>query len=198
MTNRFLLPVIAALMAATPASAQFSDSFNFLKAVRERDGAKATEFLSRPGSVIVDTRDGSTGETALHIVTRARDLNWLTFLLARDAKPDMRDGRGNTSLMIASQIGFIEGAQQLLKYRAAVDLPNSAGETPLITAVQNRNAAMVRLLLLAGANPNKADSSAGLSAKDYASRDRRSAAILKIIEETKPAKNTGGATGPKL
>ncbi len=198
MKSRFLIPLLAALLAPTAASAQFSDSFNFLKAVRERDGAKATEFLARPGTVIIDTRDSSTGETALHIVTRARDLNWMAFMLARNAKPDLRDGRGNTALMIASQIGFLEGAQQLLKYRAAVDLANSAGETPLITAVQNRNAALVRLLLVAGANPNKADSSAGLSARDYATRDRRSAAILKIIEETRPAKNTGAVAGPKL
>lgn len=198
MKRPFLILAALALLSPLPATAQFSDSFNFLKAVRERDGAKATEFLSRPGTVIVDTRDGSTGEAALHIVTRARDLNWLAFLLARNARPDLRDGRGNTALMIASQIGFVEGAQQLLKYKAAVDLANSAGETPLITAVQNRNAAMVRLLLLAGANPNKADSSAGLSARDYASRDRRSAAILKIIEDTKPTKSAGAAAGPKF
>lgn len=198
MKRPFLILAALAVLSPLPAAAQFSDSFNFLKAVRERDGAKATEFLSRPGTVIVDTRDGSTGEAALHIVTRARDLNWLAFLLARNARPDLRDGRGNTALMIASQIGFVEGAQQLLKYKAAVDLGNSAGETPLITAVQTRNAAMVRLLLLAGANPNKADSSAGLSARDYASRDRRSAAILKIIEDTKPAKSAGAAAGPKF
>jgi hypothetical protein len=198
MNFRLFLPIAVALLSATPASAQFSDSYNFLKAVRERDGNKATEFLSRPGTVIVDTRDSATGEAGVHIVTRARDLTWLTFLLQKGAKPDLRDGRGNTALMIASQIGFLEGAQQLLKFRATVDVANSAGETPLITAVQTRNAAMVRLLMLAGANPNRADSAAGLSAKDYAARDRRSAAILKIIEETKPTKSAGAAAGPKL
>jgi uncharacterized protein len=199
MISRFT-PIIAAVAIALPgvAVAQFSDSYNFLKAVRERDGTKATEFVSRPGSVIVDTRDPSNGETALHIVTRERDLNWLAFLLSRNAKPDVRDAKGNTPLMIAAQIGFVEGAQILLRRRASVDTANSSGETPLIRAVQNRDAPMVRTLLLAGANPNKADTGAGLSARDYATRDRRSTAILRLIEDIKPEKQgAASTTGPK-
>jgi uncharacterized protein len=196
MKNRFIPILIAALAVPGIAFAQFSDSYNFLKAVRDRDGAKATEFVSKPGTVIIDTRDSATGETALHIVTRARDMTWMSFLLARNAKTDMRDAQGNTPLMIASQIGFIEGAQILLKYRANVDLANGAGETPLIRAVQNRDAALVRLLMINGANPKKADTSAGLSALDYAKRDRRSTAILKILEETKPTKAASAVAGP--
>jgi uncharacterized protein len=196
MKNRFIPLLIAALAIPGIAFAQFSDSYNFLKAVRDRDGAKATEFVSRPGTVIIDTRDSATGETALHIVTRARDMTWMSFLLARNAKADMRDAQGNTPLMIASQIGFIEGAQMLLKYRAGVDVANGAGETPLIRAVQNRDAALVRLLMINGANPKKADTSAGLSALDYAKRDRRSTSILKVLEETKPTKPASAVAGP--
>jgi uncharacterized protein len=197
MKNRFITLLIATLAIPGIAFAQFSDSYNFLKAVRDRDGAKATEFVSKPGTVIIDTRDSASGETALHIVTRARDLTWMAFLLARNAKTDIRDAQGNTPLMIASQIGFIEGVQMLLKYRASVDLANGAGETPLIRAVQNRDAALVRLLMTSGANPKKADTSAGLSALDYAKRDRRSLAILKILEETKPTKPATATAGPR-
>lgn len=188
---------VAVVLTAPPAAAQFSDSYNFLKAVRERDGAKATELVQRPGSVIIDTRDGTSGETALHIVTRERDLNWMAFLLARNAKPDIRDRSGSTPLMVAAQIGFLEGAQLLIRRRASVDISNGSGETPLIRAVQNRDAAMVRALMLAGANPDKADTAAGLSARDYAARDRRSAAILKLLEETRPAAVSGTVAGPK-
>lgn len=177
------------------AFAQFSESYNFLKAVRDRDGNKATEITSKPGSVIIDTRDTTTGEAALHIVTKRRDLTWLSFLLGKGAKPDIRDRDGNTALLLASQIGFIEGADVLIKRRAQVDMANSAGETPLIRAVQRRDIALVRLLLSAGANPHKTDRSAGLSARDYAVRDNRAAAILKLIEEAKPAK---AAAGPKI
>lgn len=199
MTNHIKSAIKAAALAAlllpSLASAQFSESYKFLKAVRDRDGNVATEIISKPGSVIIDTRDNATGEAGLHIVTKARDLQWLAFLLSRGARPDIRDSAGNTALMLSAQLGFIEGAQALIIKRATIDLPNNAGETPLIRAVQLRNAAMVRLLLTEGANPNKTDSLAGLSARDYASRDRRAAAILKIFEEVKP-KKPAKAAGP--
>lgn len=186
MTRFSLLPVaLLALSAPAAVQAQFSDSFNFIKAVKERDGAKVTEFLNKPGSVIVNTRDSGTGETALHIVTAGRDSLYLGFLLQRGASPDMRDGRGNTALMIATQLGWADGISTLLAKRAGVDVTNSSGETPLIRAVQNRDIASARLLLAAGANPNKPDNAAGLSAKDYARRDPRAALILKEILEAK-------------
>lgn len=197
MMARFLKTLmLLGLLVPGIAFAQFSDSYTFLKAVRDRDGAKATELVSKPGNVIIDTRDISTGDAALHIVTRERDSVWLAFLLSRGARPDVRDARGNTPLMLAAQIGYIEGAQLLLGQRASVDLANNSGETPLIRAVQNRDAAMVQLLVANGANPNKVDSGAGLSARDYASRDRRSAAILKLLEAAKPATATPRIAGP--
>jgi uncharacterized protein len=183
-----LLILAFTVMLPSTASAQFSESYNFLKAVRERDGNKATELVSKPGSIIVNTRDDKNGETALHIVTKGRDLGWMSFLLARNAKPDQRDSQGNTPLMAAAQLGFIEGAQLLIKNKASVDIANASGETPLIRAVQLRNGPMVQLLMTAGANPAKADTIAGMSARDYAQRDQRATAILKIITEAKPVK----------
>jgi uncharacterized protein len=197
MTHRFLIPALmAGLAAPSIAQAQFSDSFTFLKAVRDRDGEKVTEFLNKPGSVLIHTRDISTGDTALHIVTQRRDSVWLGFILQRGANPDIRDGRGNTPLLIATQLGWAEGIQTLLARRAGVDVANSAGETALIRAVQNRDIASVRLLLAAGANPNRPDNAAGLSAKDYAARDTRSTAILKEIVEAKPVVKRA-ISGPK-
>lgn len=183
-----LMIFACAMLMPGAAHAQFSESYNFLKAVRERDGAKATELVSKPGSVIVNTRDDKNGESALHIVTKGRDLGWMSFLLARNAKADQRDNQGNSPLMVATQLGFIEGAQLLIKNKANIDLANASGETPLIRAVQLRNGPMVQLLMNAGANPAKADTIAGLSARDYAARDQRGAAILKIITDTKAAK----------
>jgi ankyrin repeat protein len=60
------------------------------------------------------------------------------------------------------------------------------GETPLIVAVQQRQVPIIRVLLGAGANPDKADSAAGLSARDYAARDTRSRQILQMIEASRP------------
>jgi uncharacterized protein len=192
------MALATAFLASSPAAAQFSDSYNFLKAIKDRrtEAKKAMELMSKPGTVIIDTRDITSGETALHIVTRDRDLEWINFLLARGAKPDMRDSKGETPLMLAARTRFPEAANSLIRRRAQVDLANSGGETPLIIAVQLRDPTMTRLLLNAGANPDKKDNLAGLSARDYAKRDARAAAILKIIEEprTKPA----AVSGPKL
>jgi uncharacterized protein len=188
MTMRNGVLALVAVVMPVAAQAQFSESYNFLKAVRESDGEKVTAAINKPGSgaVIINTRDASTGDGALHIVTKRRDVTWLSFLLAKGANPDQRDGNGNTALMLAAQLGFAEGLALLIDRRAQVDLANSSGETPLIRAVQNRDIATVRTLLAAGANPAKADTSSGLSARQYAQRDQRSAAIVKAIDEVKP------------
>lgn len=192
---------LACQFVATPAHAQFSDSYNFLKAVKDRDGEKASKFLNEPGTVIVNTRDFTTGETALHIVVQRRDSTWLGFLLQKDANPNLRDKQGTTPLMMATQLRFIEGMRVLLSKGAAVDEVNNQGETALIRAVQLRDAEMVRLLLDNGANADRADTLAGLSARDYAKRDRRASAIVAEIEKAdlaKKPKDKGRFFGPKL
>lgn len=176
--------LIAAVLALTavPAFAQFSESYNFLKAVRERDGQKVSQIVASPSSTAINARASDSGEGALHILVRGRDLGWLAFLLGRGARPDLQDNQGNTPLVVAAQIGWTEGAEQLLRRRANVNLPNNRGETALILAVQRRDLAMVRLLLGQGADPNRTDSVAGLSALDYARRDNRAGAILRLLQ----------------
>lgn len=178
----------ALLLALTPpARAQFSDSFNFLKAVKDRDGAKVQPLVDKPGSTIINAKDPVTGETALHIVVRGRDSTWTGFMIAKGANLDARDAAGETPLIAATRIGWVEGADLLLGRGARVDLANGRGETPLIVAVQTRNLPIVRLMLSFGADPKLTDNAAGLSARDYAARDPRAAPILKMLDEAKPA-----------
>lgn len=177
------LIVPAAFGVVAPAAyAQFSDSYNFLKAVKDRKGEEAEKFLSEPGSVIINTRDGSTGETALHIVIQRRDSTWLGYLLQKGANPNLADKKGTTPLMLATQLGYVDGIDWLVRKKALVDQTNRSGETALILAVQLRNPEAVRALLKAGANPDKTDSRAGYSARDYAKQDGRASAIAAIIE----------------
>lgn len=193
---RLIAAIATMTMLAMPAAAQFSDSYKFLKAVRDKDGTVVTDMVRTPGSSIVNTRDITTGETALHIVVKRRDAQWLSFLLANGADPDIRDADGNPPLLTAARIRFAEGIQELIDRKAAVDGTNSRGETALIVAVQNRDVPSVRILLAAGANPNLPDRIAGMSARDYAARDTRSSAILKMIDEAKAAKPKGPVAGP--
>lgn len=194
-TNRFLL--LGALMAAVaaPVVAQsYSEGFTFLKAVRERDGSTAERILSNPSSTAVNVRDSSTGEGALHILVRGRDANWLNYMLARGARPDSATNDGTTPLILAAQIGWLDGAQSLLGRGANPNLGNSRGETPLIFAVQRRDLQMVRLLMSRRADPNQTDNMSGSSAIDYARQDNRAAAILRELEQvrTRPAPATSG------
>jgi ankyrin repeat protein len=177
------LALAALAVVAAPLAAQsFSEGFTFLKAVRERDGAKAQQILANPSSIAVNHRDPSTGEGALHILVRGRDLSWLAFLLGRGARPDIQSSDGATPLLLAAQIGWSEGAEQLLSRRANPNLGNSRGETPLIFAVRRRDAAMVRLLMSQRADPNQTDHVSGYSAIDYARQDNRAQQILRLLE----------------
>lgn len=197
---RLIMAAMALAVATAPAVAQFSDSYNFLKAIRDRDGAKVQEFLSGQNPTIINTRDYTSGEGAIHIVIKRRDDLWLRFLLAKNANPDLRDKDGNTPLILCAQLGFLEGTATLIAGNANVNLTNSSGETPLIVAVQRRDVANVRLLLGAGANPKIADHIAGMTARDYAERDARAGAILKLIDDAAkaPVAKKAPVAGPGL
>lgn len=184
---RLAATIAAASVAVVPAMAQqfLSDSSTFIKAVRDRDGAKAQELLDKPGNNIILSRD-KDGETALHIAAKRRDLTWLQYMLGRGAAVDARDDAGMTALGYAAQLDWAEGAQQLVDVGAKVDLADDHGETPLILATQARSVAVVHLLLAAGADPHQQDSIAGMSAIDYATRDGRSQAVLKLLQDAKP------------
>lgn len=172
---------------SAPASAQFSDSYRFLESVKKKEAEKVTDALNEPGTQIVNTRDVTTGESALHIVTARRDLVWMQFLVGKGANVNIRDNKGTTPLVLACNLGFIEGVDFLLGQGARVDEPNNTGETPLISAVHRRDVALVRALLKAGANPDRPDNS-GRSARDYATLDGKGSTMLNELENAAKAK----------
>lgn len=196
-----VLAAVVMLASAAPSAAQFSDSYNFLKAVRDKDGQKVTEALQGGGgATIINTKDITTGESAVHIVIKRRDDTWLRYLLGEGANPNIRDKKGNTPLIACAHIGFAEGMNALIANRADVNLANDQGETPLIIAVQRRDLVAVRLLLEAKADPNRSDFIAGMSARDYAERDTRAAAILRAIDDAAKGDKPAAAkiSGPGL
>lgn len=184
--------VIAALLASSFAvlpvpsqsveAQQTSPSYAFLEAVKKADGEKVTSLLQVPGTNVVNAQQAGDGRTAMHMVVERRDVDWIKFLLAKKANPNIGDKNGDTPLMLATQLGYLDGMDTLLTYGGRVDEPNRAGETPLIRAVQLRDPEAVRLLMKYKANPDIADHVSGRSALDYATLDRRAGSILEMLQ----------------
>jgi len=191
---------LAVVLAVAPIPAvsqgvNTSEGETFLKAIEDGDNSAAIPLLEQPGSRVVNYR-GYKGDTALHIATRRRELDWVGFLLKKGADPNIGDAKGDTPLMVAARIGFEDAAGYMVQLGARVDMTNRLGETALIIAVQQRQLRVVELLLKAGANPDKADHSAGYSARDYAKRDTRNPGMLKLIETVKSTKKA--VSGPSI
>lgn len=195
--RRLALPIaMGAMVLPGMAQAQFSDGYKFLDAVRKKDGAAVEKALADPSASIINTRDVTSGQSALHIVTARRDLTWLNFLIAKGANVNIRDDRGQTPLQVAANLGWRDGIAALLDRKARADEANDAGETPLITATHRRDTAMMQLLLEAGADPDRDDNS-GRSARDYA-KQADSAQLLATIEKfaKKGARSAKPVYGP--
>ena len=179
----------AAVLMSAPAIAQTlgSDGEAFIQAMKKGEANTAVDLIEKPGSTVIDYR-GEDGSAALHIATRNRNPTWVGFLLSKGADPDIADRNGDTPLILSARIGFSEGTARLLMKHAQVDKTNKLGETALIVAVQQRQAAIVRMLLEAGADPDKQDHASGYTAREYAKRDNRSPEMLKLIETVKSTK----------
>jgi ankyrin repeat protein len=180
----FAALVFAAIGVSAPAVAQFSDSYDLIKAVRDNDLVKARELLEKPGSTTVNAREKS-GDAPIHIVTRQRQIDWLGFLLHYKADRNARDGDGNTPLIIAAAGRWTEGVQLLIAIRADVDRRNNAGETALIKTAAAGDTVDTRILLDAGANPDLTDNAAGHSARDYATQ--RGGPIARMLADAPKA-----------
>jgi hypothetical protein len=101
-----------------------------------------------------------------------RDTPWINYFLARGADPNAEQ-QGRDAFGDRRQHRLWRRHGTAAQFRRAPDESNATGETPLISAVHRRDLAMVRLLLKAGANPDRSDS-AGRTARDYAKIEDRS------------------------
>lgn len=197
LRNAYLALMLVAGAFAVPAAAQFfSAGYEFLKAVKDRDGNEVNKILEATNGTVINARDQVTGESALHIATQRRDQLWIRFLSEQGANPNIADKNGITPLQIATSLGYVEGVEALLKAGANVNVANSTGETPLIAAVLRRDVEMTRLLLANGGNADRSDNS-GRTARDYARLDSNSRLLGEIEQsdedrkDDKPSKSYG-------
>ncbi|MEY4160132.1 MAG: hypothetical protein RLZZ136_753, partial [Pseudomonadota bacterium] len=154
--------LIGIIALSGPAQAQ-SQGYKFLEAVKKKDGETVEKMLSSsgskgaPGTIIVNARDITTGDSALHLMIAQRDVKWLEYLLYKGADANIRNSAGTTPLWLAINTGFIDGATVLIAKGARVNDPGPAGETPLIAAAHQKNIDLVKTLIKAGADPLRAD-----------------------------------------
>lgn len=205
-TGAIASAVLASLIAGatlSPVAAQmYSAGYEFLKAVDDRDGDAVTQMLNEPGAgeTLVNTRDITSGDTGLHIVTTRRDALWIRFLVQRGANPNIRNAKGVTPIQIATRLGFIDGVEELIKGGAQINVADSQGETPLISAVHQRNLPLVRRMLAEGADPDRNDNS-GRSARDYIELISQNTLLkmeLEKADEERGEKGTEKQYGPSI
>ena len=184
---RFAVAALCIAAVATPVAGQnsLSPGAEFVGAVRKSDGSAAAKLLDEHGGSIINARDYNDNTALIAAINNNAD-SWVGFLLSKGADPNLAGPRGETPLIAAARIGYEDAVDWLLSKGAKVDQTNRMGETPLIIAVQHRQARIAKQLLKVGANPDKTDGAAGLSARDYATRDTRSREILNLINAAKP------------
>lgn len=165
----FLLLVTPGLHVS-PAAAQFSPTFEFLKALKKSDyrGVKSNIM----GGANVNAKDDD-GVPALVLATDMSDPSMVKFLLDQGAHVDEISARtGETSLMRACASGDRSSAGVLLYYKANINAQDRHGETPLIKAIRGGHREVVKLLVDAGADLDLQDYT-GNAAIDYAQNGRQ-------------------------
>ncbi len=105
--------------------------------------------------------DQAAFRASLHYAALANDVAEILARLAAGEDPNVRDAAGFAPQHFAVQVGSFAAAEALLSHGAAVDAPNSFGNTPLHVAVYNCSwdGAMIALLRRHGADPLRSNHS---------------------------------------
>lgn len=174
-----LLIFALAVAAGKPAAAQFSDTWEFLKAVKEKDYVEMRTRLVRGANVNGKDADGFP---AIVIAADGRDLRLIGFLLEQGAYVNgSTDKASETALMRASERGALDVVRFLLNRGADPDLEDRRGETALMKAARARKKDAVRILIDAGADVDQADYT-GKTALAYA-REARARTVERLLED---------------
>jgi len=117
-------------------------------------------------------------------LARSGETAKLAEAIAQGLEVNLRDGKGNTLLMIAAYQGRIETVAMLLKAGAQVDLRNEKGQTPLGGVAFKGHLEIARMLLDAGADP--LGDQGGSTPIDFATTFGRHE-IVTLLREHRPA-----------
>nr|WP_209896239.1 ankyrin repeat domain-containing protein [Brachybacterium fresconis] len=113
---------------------------------------------------------------------RSGDAATLLSLVDQGAPVNLRDGGGNSALMLAAYHGHSELVRELAARGGDVDLANDRGQSPLAGVAFKGTVEVARTLLAAGADPHRGTPSA-LETARYFERTE----IIALLEQTPPA-----------
>jgi ankyrin repeat protein len=161
------------------AAAQFSETWEFLKAVKA-DDRRGIRDRQRKGAN-VNAKDGD-GVPAMILAAEQGNLDLMKFILELGVNVDGRtEGRRDTALMRRAEIGDMEAVNFLVSSGANVNLKDRGGETALMKAARARKRRIVVYLISSGADVNETDFT-GRTALQYA-EEARARGIVRLLRE---------------
>lgn len=167
-------------LAMGPAHAQFSDRFEFLRAIEKQDVLETRQRLDN--GVYINTHN-SDGISALMLATEKGGPGWTNMLLERDANPDIRNKTdGRTVLMFYAERGNKLGVDLMISKKADLDVQDDLGETALMKAVRARKLRIVQRLLEEEPDLYITDAT-GRDVFDIAANVRGGRAIVKALKD---------------
>jgi ankyrin repeat protein len=125
-----------------------------------RDPEKAKLLIEHGADVDARSRQGRTPLMLASL--RHGGSSTVALILAKGARVDTKDGRGDTALGLAASIGEADTMRLLLAKGADPRAANGKGETPIILATKGFDAEAVRLLIQKGVDVNAANTSNNL------------------------------------
>lgn len=182
---RFLIPAMVLSLIGLnglgnrEAAAQYSESWEFLKAVKA-DDRKEIRDRQRKGAN-VNAKDGD-GLPAMMIAAEQGNVGLMRFIFELGVNIDGRaEDRRDTALMRRAEIGDMESVSFLVTNGADVNLKDRGGETALMKAARARKRRVVELLIDSGADINETDYT-GRTALNYA-EEGRARSIVRLLRK---------------
>lgn len=184
MKKRFsiiLLTLFAAVLLTAPVSApkaQFSDTYELIKAVRNKDMGEVRSRIFSGANV----NARADGDPVLVIAIKGRYYDIARLLLDNGAYVNMESiPQQETALMYAAAAGDEDAVKLLLEFRADVNAGDRQGRTALMKAASNRQEEIVEMLIEAGADVFQTDY-VGRDALRYA-QEARARGVVKLLED---------------
>ena len=187
MARAFALLSAVIGVAVCAANEALADYF----AAAQRGDTGEIEFLLDEGDFNIDAQDVD-GSTALHYASFGGHASTVDFLLRNKARTDLAASHGGMALHLAASQNQVKVVALLLKGGASIDAATrcesseacDSGITPLMAAVEQEHAPMVRALLDAGADvlrevPMRGDA---LDSAEYKGSDKIALLLRRTIK----------------